>query len=185
MRTDEYGGSVENRSRFLFEVLDAVLQEVPASKVALRLSPFAHFATEDKDPVALYSYVLKKLDPYKLAYVQFTEPAYVSLTGVDGPPHRESKLNVFLPMLKNIPIMLTGGYDKEAAEEALESGRAKMVGMARGFIVYPDLVERFRKGQKIDKHTWANPDNVYTPGPRGYVDYYSMEEEQAAKAAKL
>jgi N-ethylmaleimide reductase len=105
--------------------------------------------------VALFTYVLKRLDTYGLAYVQFTQPGYVSLTSVDGPPHTESKLNVFHWILKKTPAMLTGGYDKEAAEEAIANGRCLLVGMARGFILYPDLVERLRSGEKLDKHVWG------------------------------
>ncbi|KAI9031048.1 NADH-flavin oxidoreductase/NADH oxidase [Hyaloraphidium curvatum] len=181
LRTDEYGGSIENRARFLFEVLDAVLLELPPSKVAIRLSPFADFAVKDSNPVPLFTYVLTRLDTYGLAYIQMTEPGYVSLTSVDGPPHRDSKLNVFHGLLKKTPLMLTGGYDKEKAEEALRMGRASVIGMARGFIVMPDFVERLRKDLPLKP--WANPDDVYTPGPKGYVDYPTWEEEQ--KAAKL
>ncbi|TPX40016.1 hypothetical protein SeLEV6574_g06847, partial [Synchytrium endobioticum] len=79
LRTDEYGGSIENRARFLLEVMEAVLQELPPSKVAVRLSPYANFAVTDSDPVALFTYVLNRLNRYKLAYIQMTEPDFVSL----------------------------------------------------------------------------------------------------------
>jgi 2,4-dienoyl-CoA reductase-like NADH-dependent reductase (Old Yellow Enzyme family) len=70
-RTDEYGGSIENRSRFLFEILDACLHELPASKLAIRLSPdFKNLGVKDTDPVELFSYVLTRLQSYKLAYIQ-------------------------------------------------------------------------------------------------------------------
>ncbi|TPX37825.1 hypothetical protein SeMB42_g06862 [Synchytrium endobioticum] len=86
LRTDEYGGSIENRARFLLEVMEAVLQELPPSKVAVRLSPYANFAVTDSDPVALFTYVLNRLNRYKLAYIQMTEPDFVSLRGPPCPP---------------------------------------------------------------------------------------------------
>lgn len=132
LRTDHYGGSIENRARFLFQILDRVLQDLPPSKVAVRLSPFADAAVSDSNPVELFTYVLTKLDAYGLAYIQITEPDYArSLTSVDGPPHKDSKLNVFNGILKRTPVMKTGGYDKTSAEECLREGRAQLVGFGR------------------------------------------------------
>ncbi|TPX35671.1 hypothetical protein SmJEL517_g01920 [Synchytrium microbalum] len=178
LRTDSYGGSIENRCRFLFEVLDAVLLELPASKVAIRLSPFANSSVTDKDPVALFSYILNRLNGYKLAYVQFTEPAYASsLTTRTGPPHRESKLNVFNGILKEpTKVMLTGGYELESAEEALATSRGQLIGFGRAFIVMPDLVERLRHDLPQVAH--ENPRGMYNPGPKGYIDYPTYAEEQ-------
>ncbi|KAI8830062.1 NADH:flavin oxidoreductase/NADH oxidase [Chytriomyces cf. hyalinus JEL632] len=181
LRTDVYGGSIENRARFLFEVLDAVVAAVPASKVAIRISPDCNMqGVKDDDPKALYTYVLERLNEYNLAYIQLTEPLWGAW--VQGPPHDQSKLVQYRPILKNplTKIMLTGGYTRDSAESAVQTGRADLIGFGRDFITNPDLVSRLERNLPLaqDKDVVSGH---YSGGKEKYTDYPTWEEEQAAK----
>ncbi|KAI8614511.1 hypothetical protein BC830DRAFT_1065435 [Chytriomyces sp. MP71] len=181
LRTDTYGGSIENRARFLFEVLDAIVAAVPASKVAIRISPDCNMqGVNDVDPKALYTYVLDRLDKYDLAYIQLTEPLWGAW--LSGPKHTESKLVYYRGLLTNpkTKIMLTGGYTCESAEEAVASARADLVGFGRDFITNPDLVSRLSRGLPVTQDADALTGH-YGGGPKKYTDYPTWEEEQSAK----
>ncbi|TPX64430.1 hypothetical protein CcCBS67573_g08406 [Chytriomyces confervae] len=181
LRTDEYGGSIENRARFLFEVLDAVVAAVPASKVAIRISPDCNMqGMKDADPKSLYTYVLTRLNNYNLAYIQLTEPMWGAW--MQGPPHDQSKLLYYRPLLKNpfTKVMLTGGYTRDSAEAAIKTGRADMIGFGRDFITNPDLVVRLERNLPIAQDENAVAGH-YSGGKEMYTDYPTWEEQQAAK----
>ncbi|KAJ3288847.1 hypothetical protein HK104_007927 [Borealophlyctis nickersoniae] len=176
-RTDEYGGSIENRARFLFEVVDACLAELPASKVAIRLSPWMDGQDcSDEDPESLFTYVIKGLVQRKLSYIQLTEPVWGGWR--PGPKHSESKLNVFLPLFKNTStkVMLTGGYTLPSAEQALAEKRCDLVGFARPFITNPDFVERLRNGWELTPY--ADFKQFYGGGAEQYTDWPTYEEQK-------
>ncbi|KAJ3053226.1 hypothetical protein HK097_004778 [Rhizophlyctis rosea] len=182
-RTDEYGGSIENRSRFLFEVVDAILAKIPASKTAIRLSPFLDGQDcSDEDPESLFSYVLKNLQKYNLAYIHLTEPVWGGWQ--QGPPHSQSKLNVFRPLVQAPTLlMLTGGYLAENGEEALSTGRAELIGIGRPFITNPDLVERFRNGWELT--AYADMKSYYGGGHENYTDFKTYREGLEEKGGKV
>ncbi|KAJ3076973.1 hypothetical protein HDU98_010267 [Podochytrium sp. JEL0797] len=183
LRTDDYGGSIENRTRFLFEVVDAVLKVVPVSKVAIRISPDVNMqGMKDSDPKTLYTNVLSRLNEYDLSYIQLTEPLWGMY--LQGPPHNESKLVYYRSLITNplTKVILTGGYTGESAQEAVESGRADLVGLGRAFISNPDLVQRIRYALPITPYV-ADQSGKYGGGVKMYSDYKTWEEEQAATSA--
>ncbi|KAI9026714.1 putative NADH-dependent flavin oxidoreductase [Hyaloraphidium curvatum] len=179
-RTDEYGGPIANRARFLFEVLDAVLKELPSTRVAVRFSPWFNWQNcSDEDPLALFSYVLEKLQPYKLAYIHITEPDHNKLPQ-PGASQKDSKLNVFRPLVKKPTLfMKTGYYLLDSANEVLDLGLADLIGIGRPFIANPDLVERLRNGWPLTPY--MNLPGYYTSAKaEGYVDFPTYEEEKKA-----
>ncbi|KAJ3013889.1 hypothetical protein HKX48_005451 [Thoreauomyces humboldtii] len=183
-RTDAYGGSVENRSRFLFQVLDAVLTELPATKVAIRLSPFLGIqgATSPDDEEELFRHVLGRLAGYKLAYVQLTEPKFGAWQ--DGGNHSDSKLNVFKGILQEpTKLMLTGGYLAESGETAIKEGRTDLVGVGRPFITNPDFVERVRLGKPLTPN--ADPKTYYASGAENYTSYKTWREDEKAVGTEV
>ncbi|KAJ1548309.1 hypothetical protein HK405_003735 [Cladochytrium tenue] len=183
LRTDEYGGSIENRARFLFEALDAVVAAVPASRVGIRLSPFlgTHEVKDDATP-ELFSYVVRKLQDYRLAYIHFSEPATFKKPK-DAPVdwHATSQLNQFIELVKApTKVLITGGYYLAEAEVAISSGRAHLIAMGRPFITNPDLVLRLWNGSEL--FVGNDPTGMYyLPGPKGYTDFDTLLEAKAKK----
>ncbi|KAI9012233.1 12-oxophytodienoate reductase-like protein [Hyaloraphidium curvatum] len=181
-RTDQYGGPCENRARFLFEVLDACLLELPPSKVALRLSPdFRNMGVRDADPTALFTHVLTRLQKYPLAYLQFTEPVWGGWR-TSPIPHSRSPLIPLLTLVRPPTlIMLTGGYltpDLSRAEDAVRT-RCALVGIGRGFITMPDLVDRLRGGEGLAQ--WEEFQKFSYGGDQGnYNDFPTAAEVKAA-----
>jgi N-ethylmaleimide reductase len=178
-RTDEYGGEVEGRSRLLFEVLDSVLSVLPASRVALRLSPFSNiFGVKDSDPFTLFKHVFQRLAPYKLVYLSLTEPVWGSRQ--QGPPHMESRLNELLPFAPpGTAILRTGGYTKQPAEQVLSSGGAQLIGFGSAFITNPDLPERLRLDKPLN--AYDNDAGFYGGGAELYTTHPTWPQ-QAAEA---
>ncbi|KAJ3034509.1 hypothetical protein HDV00_004974 [Rhizophlyctis rosea] len=179
IRTDQYGGSIENRARFLLETVDAIVAKVPASKVAIRLSPWMDFQdATDPDPTSLFTYVLKQLQPYKLSYIQLTEPVWGGWA--EGPPHAQSKLNVFRSLVTApTALILTGGYLAETGEEAIATGRAELIGIGRPFITNPDLVERLRNGWELTEY--KDMKQFYGGGAENYTDFKTYAELRKEK----
>lgn len=171
-RDDDYGGSIENRSRFLFEVVDAVIDGAGAGRTAIRLSPVtpANDAS-DPDPQPLFEHVARGLGPKGLAYVHVIEGA----TG--GPRDFQQGASPFDWAAFKAAYrgaggqgawMVNNGYDKALADEAVASGRADLVAFGKLFISNPDLVERFRRGLPLNEPDKAT---FYGGGAKGYVDY--------------
>ncbi|KAJ3046005.1 hypothetical protein HDV00_003753 [Rhizophlyctis rosea] len=185
IRTDQYGGSFENRARFLFETIDAIVAKIPASKVAVRLSPWLDGQDcTDSDPEALFTYVLKRLQPYNLAYIHLTEPIWGGWQ--QGPPHSQSKLNVFRPLVTApTALLLTGGYLAENGEEAVASGRAELIGIGRPFITNPDLVERLRNGWELTAYDDIFSKVFYGGGEENYTTYKTYQEQLEEKGEEV
>ena len=165
-RTDEYGGSIPNRVRFLEEVLDEVTAAIGADRVALRLSPNGEVqGTSDSNPEALFTEVAKRLNTYKLAFVELRE---------DGPQTTFTKSDVpqLHPVFNKLyegTLVLNQEYNRETAEKALESGISAAIVFGRPFIANPDLVEKI--SHKDDDWAAYNVKTLYSRGPEGYVDY--------------
>ncbi|HEY5818843.1 MAG TPA: alkene reductase [Mesorhizobium sp.] len=171
-RTDNYGGSIENRARFLFEVLDAVTEVVGAGRTGIRLSPVtpANDAS-DPDPQPLFDYVAGRLGGYGLAYVHVIEGA----TG--GPRDFVQGAEPFDYAAFQAAYrtgggkgawLVNNGYTKELAEDAVGTGRADLVAFGKLFISNPDLVERFRSNSALNEPDKAT---FYGGGAKGYTDY--------------
>ncbi len=163
-RTDAYGGSVENRARFLKEVVESVIEVFGASRVGVRLSPiFNYFSMSDRDPQATFNYAAKMLSRYGLAYIHVVE------LGAGAFDFRDLKHRFGGSYIAN------GGYDAERAEKALSSGDADLVSFGTAFLANPDLVERFQRGAALNE---ADPATFYQGEERGYTDYPTLAESR-------
>jgi N-ethylmaleimide reductase len=169
-RTDAYGGSIENRARFLLEVTEAVVQVWGANRVGVRLSPRGTFnSMGDSDRKATFSYAVEQLARFNLAYLHLVETIAGPGVAALAPGER------LAPHLRRLfpgPIIANGGYDLAAAETAIASGEADLVAFGVPFIANPDLVERFTAGAPLAE---ANPATFYGGDARGYVDYPALE----------
>ncbi len=162
-RTDAYGGSIENRSRLLMEVTEAVVKAVGADKVGVRLSPVNPFNDmKDSNPQALFNAVTESLNRFNLAYLHVVEG------GIHG--GGESEPFDFTAMRK----LFKGGYianlayDKTRGNAAIASGHADAVAYGVPFIANPDLVERLRTDAALNE---ADPSSFYGGSEKGYTDY--------------
>ncbi len=167
LRTDRYGGSIENRARFLLEVTDAVVGVCGADRVGLRLSPTSPANDiADSNPQPLFTHVAESLNPFGLAYLHVVEGA----TG--GPREVEGgfDLQVLRRAFKGL-YMANNGYDLALAQDALHAGRADLIAFGRPFIANPDLVARLRAGAALAE---LDRDTLYGGGAHGYTDYPAL-----------
>jgi N-ethylmaleimide reductase len=164
LRTDQYGGSLENRTRFLFEVLEAMIGEAGAERVGVKFSPRMPFNDiEELDAEEMYPYILERLNDKKLAYVHLGD-----FTGEGW----HAKLR---PVYKGI-YFAGASFNRESGEELLASGGADAICYGVKFLANPDLPERFKRNAPLNKPDQAT---FYTPGERGYIDYPQLEQAAA------
>jgi N-ethylmaleimide reductase len=167
LRTDAYGGSVDNRSRLLLEVVEAVTEVFTPNRIGVRLSPSGIFnGISDSAPELIFDYVAGALNRFGLAYLHVIEPRVKGgQTLHDGhPPIAAARLR---KIFKG-PMIAAGGFDRVGALEVLNKGEVDLVAFGRHFIANPDLPERLRLG--IPLHPY-NRSTFYSPGPEGYIDY--------------
>ncbi|RYU78300.1 alkene reductase [Hymenobacter persicinus] len=171
-RTDEYGGSVENRNRFALEVARATIAAIGADKVGIRLSPYGlagdlkPFAELDEQYLALAG----QLQQLNLVYVHLVDHSSM------GAPKVPAELVAGIRERFTNTLILSGGYDKQRAEADLQSGKADLVAFGRPFIANPDLVTRLQQDAELAQ---PNPEKFYTPGPEGYTDYPTLAKQNA------
>lgn len=175
-RADRYGGSIENRARFLFEVVEAVTSVWGRDRVGVRLGPSGTFLSmSDSDPKATFGYIATELNRFDLAYLHVIEPRIVgSQARVEGQP---AVAAAQLRPLFNGKIIAAGGFEKETAEEIIARGDADLVAFGRHFAANPDLVKRFRHGWPLNAHDRST---FYGGDASGYVDYPFYAEAAAA-----
>ena len=167
-RSDQYGGSIENRARFLLEVVDAVSTVFPASRVGARISPASTFNDiDDTSPQPLFHYVAGALGQRGLAYLHVIE-------GQTGGP-RDARPEVdFLALEQTfkaaggIATMANNGYSKEMAEKAVSDGAADLIALGVPFLANPDLVSRFKNAYPLNT---PDAETFYGGGEKGYTDY--------------
>jgi len=171
-RTDDYGGSIENRCRFPLEIMDILIEEFGSDKVGIKVTPVGRFNDMfDSDPLALYSYFLKELDRRKVAFVEISKaPEFRAVPNYYGVSGEEQIPDVYAAFRKSFSgiIIANNGFDFDSANKVIESGNADMVSFGRLFIANPDLVKRFENGYKLNT---PNESTFYTPGAVGYIDY--------------
>ncbi|BFM50006.1 alkene reductase [Marinomonas sp. THO17] len=164
-RDDEYGGSFENRSRFLMEVLDAVTQVMGNGRVGVRLSPLNSFQSmKDSDPVGLVTYLAKALNSYNLAYLHLMRADFFGLQQAD-----------VVSAVREVyqgHLMVNMGYSPEEAAQVIADKQADSVAFGTGILANPDFVVRVQQGADLNQ---PNPDTFYTPGAEGYTDYPSLQ----------
>ncbi|MEQ5826478.1 alkene reductase [Sulfitobacter sp. NFXS29] len=171
-RDDAYGGSVENRARLLFEVLDAVTKVWGGERVGLRLSPFSPAnGIEDADPQETFEYVVKGLNRYNLSYLHLVEGATGGSRELD-----EGESIAALRTLFEGPYMANNGYDREMAIEAVGNDKADLIAVGRPFIANPDLPRRWQMNGPLNE---GDTDTYYGGGREGFTDYPTLEQADA------
>ncbi|KAK4051445.1 hypothetical protein OIV83_002929 [Microbotryomycetes sp. JL201] len=176
-RTDEYGGSVENRLRFALEVVDAVVDAVGAGKTGLRLSPFTEFqgmSSPRDEVIETYTALAHELKKRKLAYHHLVLPRIMGNTTVDAP--EEHQIDFVYDILKPAPFLIAGGFKKEDALPTADQYENSVVVYGRWFLANPDLVKRIKEDLPLNSY---DRDTFYTQGPhetKGYIDYPFYEE---------
>jgi len=171
-RTDEYGGSKENRSKILFEIIDAINEVMPENRIGLRLNPSLHgiFGMElNEETIPTFDYIIEKLNDYDLAYLHLSEP-FNDVSDVEYAVTEIAKR--YRPIYKG-NLMINAHFDRESGNKVIEEGDADMVAYGKPYISNPDLVERFAAKAELAEY---DTDSFYTPGHKGYTDYPKLEE---------
>ncbi len=170
-RTDAYGGSIENRTRFAIEVVDAIAREIGAERTGIRLSPVTPANdVSDPDPQPLFNHLIEKLAAYDLAFIHVIE-------GATGGPRDNIPFDwagfkaAYRAKGGKAAWMVNNGYDRAMAIEAVASGRADMVSFGKAFIANPDLVQRLKADAPLNE---ADRATFYGGGADGYTNYPKM-----------
>jgi N-ethylmaleimide reductase len=178
LRTDQYGGGIENRARLLMEITQAVIGVWGANRVGVRLSPYG-IANDsgEADPMPLYTHVVEGLNPLGLAYLHFIEPRS-SGAGRAEVNHQNvpSAMVLFRPIWKGV-LITAGGFTGETAEAAIAEGHADAVAFGRIFISNPDLPRRLSEGFPLTPYSRAT---FYGGEEKGYTDYPAYGELEPA-----
>lgn len=192
-RTDEYGGSIENRARFALEVVDAITEAVGPEKVGIRLSPFGKYGTmsggDDPTIIAQYAYLIGELERRakagkRLAYIHMVEPRVVDPSVSEGQGVYSEGTNDFVYSIWKGPVIRAGdlALHPEVAKDLVADSRT-LIAYGRYFIANPDLVTRIEKGLPFNNY---DRNTFYGSGAEGYIDYPFHEgskEEKDAVAA--
>lgn len=164
-RTDQYGGSIENRTRFALEVTAAVVKAIGAERVGIRLSPDGVFNGIQPYPAEQALYLAEKLNELGIGYLHLVDH------GPMGAPQVNAETVSGIRTAFKGTLILSGGYDVARAEEVLQSGKADLVAFGRPFLANPDLVERLRQGAALNPIDFGT---FYTPGEKGFTDYPTL-----------
>ncbi len=166
-RADGYGGSIENRARFVLEVAEAVIGAIGKDRVGIRLSPFGVFndmplyAAMEAD----YTYLAQQLNARGPVYIHL-----VDHSPQGAPPVPDAMKATFRKLFKRT-LILSGGYDAARAESDLAAGKCDLIAVGRPILANPDLVTRWKTGTALNTPDTAT---FYTPGPKGYTDYPAL-----------
>jgi N-ethylmaleimide reductase len=178
VRTDEYGGSIDNRSHFLFEIVDEVVAAIGHDALGVRLSPFGQYGgIHDSEPLALFSHVIESLSQRRIAYLHLIE-GRGSEIGLTDDVHKAALNNaqLFRPKF-NGSLISAAAYTPTTAAEAVRNNEADAVAFGRLFIANPDLVERIAGGFPLNKYDRVT---FYGGGDRGYTDYETYQPRVAS-----
>jgi N-ethylmaleimide reductase len=175
-RTDAYGGPIENRARFMLELVEALVSVWGGNRVAVRLSPSGQSGSmSDSDPAATFGYLVRQLNRLGLAYLHIIEPRIEEIV--------EGAAPVTVQHLRPIyqgTIIAAGGFDREKALDILAAGHADLVAFGRAFIANPDLPARLRRNLPLTPYDRGT---FYGGGAEGYVDYPFHDQPAGASAA--
>lgn len=170
IRTDKYGGSIENRCRFVLEVVAAVAVTIGKEKTGIRLSPYgvANDMSLYPEIDKTYTYLAEELNKLGIVYLHLVDHSAM------GAPEVPLEIkNIIRTRFKN-SLILSGGYDKELAEADIEKGKADLIAFGRPFINNPDFVERLKNDWPLSEE--LKMDLFYTSGEKGYTDYPFYED---------
>ncbi|NHN83836.1 alkene reductase [Acetobacter musti] len=168
-RTDAYGGSIENRARLLFEIVDAVMAAIGDVPVGVRLTPLGRFmGMGDDTPEETFGYIASELDRRKIAYLHVVEPTTLGTeTASAADPKSEAIVRLLRQRFSGV-MMLAGGYDQVTAEKALSAGRGDVIAFGKLFLANPDLPERFANNAPLNE---ADRATFFGGDAHGYTDY--------------
>ncbi|CAI9260009.1 unnamed protein product [Lactuca saligna] len=174
-RTDQYGGSLQNRCRFALEIVEAIVNEIGPDRVGIRLTPFTDYMDAgDSNPEALGLYMAESLNKYRILYCHMVEPRWkVEGENVETP-------HSLAPMRKafNGTFISAGGFEMEDGNTAVAENRTDLVAYGRLFLANPDLPKRFELKAPLNKY---NRETFYTSDPViGYTDYPFLETKHYA-----
>lgn len=173
-RTDAYGGSIDNRLRFVTQVLTAVGAEIGIDQVGIRFSPnIRSQGVEDSDPIALFEAVARRMEELRVPWIELREP----LAALPDGPEPTARVSPAMRPLYLGKIVLNGGYDPVCARVRMAEGIADAISFGRPFIANPDLVRRIATGAPF---SLGDTETYYAGGARGYVDYPRLDESAAA-----
>lgn len=174
-RTDEYGGSIENRTRFLFDVLDSMGEKIDRKRVGVRIAPdmdgtFGIIKDDESDK--LFEYIAHKLNDYNLAYLHISgfAPKY------ENPQCRILEVAKKYRSIYKGNYIINGGFNKQTSEQAIADGVADMVAIGVPYISNPDLVERWKQNARLNP---VNRETVYGTGALGFTDYPALATQFA------
>lgn len=167
IRTDGYGGSIENRARFVLEVADAAIAAIGRERVGIRISPFGVFNDMPLYPEmeADYTYLAAQLNERGLAYIHLVDHSAM------GAPAVPDSIKATLRKMSRCALILSGGYDPIRAEKDLEGNRADLIAVGKAVLANPDLPKRWQTGATLNT---PDPSTFYTSGPKGYTDYPAL-----------
>lgn len=169
-RTDEYGGSIENRARFLFDVLDGLKEVIDLNRVGVRLNPSLNGLfgiTVDEETIPTFEYIVKRLNDYNLAYLHLSEP----FTPVAEVPLAVTEIAKHFRPLYNGTLIINKGFTQETGNKVIADGLADLVAFGVPFIANPDLTERFAQNAELNK---PDSSTFYTGGEKGLIDYPTL-----------
>jgi len=172
-RTDAYGGTIENRARLLFEVVDGIAGDIGKDRVAVRLSPHGNLGgLSDSDTVSHFSYIIGQLSKRGLAYLHLIEPRASSVGFADDASVDSADNASLFRHLLDGPMITAGGYTTEMGVDAVTAGSADAVAFGRMFVANPDLPERIRTGAALNAFDRSTS---YGGGAHGYTDYPTLD----------
>ena len=166
-RTDEYGGSIENRGRILFDIIEAMREYIPENRIGVRLNPSSHFyhgMTIDKETIPTFDHIIGKLNNYNIAYLHLSEP----FTDVKDIPYSEPNIAERYRKIYKGTLMINRGFTAESGNEIIKDNIADLVSFGIPFIANPDFVSRISHNIPL---ATADKKTYYTPGAKGYTDY--------------
>jgi N-ethylmaleimide reductase len=167
--SDNYGGAIENRARFLLQAVDAAIEVFGSNRVGVRLSPYGSFGDmSDSNPQALFSYVIEELNHRQIGYLHVIEPRATSAGGNDDfASDAPCTADLFRAKFSGVFIS-AGGYTPENAKLSVATGKVDAVAFGRLYIANPDLPERIKLGAELNKYNRAT---FYGGAEKGYTDY--------------
>jgi N-ethylmaleimide reductase len=168
-RSDAYGGSIENRTRFVLELVQAVVEVCGANRVGIRLSPSGIFNDIfNSDPVETFEHLIGRLNTFNLAYLHLVEP----LLPIDQYPQYLDRVTPHFRRIYKETLITNGGYDRDEGNRVIEDGEADLVSYGKLFLANPDLPARFARNAPLNK---PDESTFYGGDEKGYTDYPFMD----------
>jgi N-ethylmaleimide reductase len=167
IRTDRYGGPIENRARFVLEVADATIKAIGREKVGIRISPFGVFNNMPLYPEmeSDYTYLANQLNERGLLYIHLVDHSSM------GAPQIPDSMRATLRRMSRCALIFSGGYDPARAENDLKANKCDLIAVGKQVLANPDLPKRWQTGAALNP---PDMNTFYTPGPKGYTDYPAL-----------